>query len=135
MQKKRRNDTILFALQAWMAGRVTRIRRRWKLEADRNLHMRRPTRFPHSTSISFPLLYASLLTRSVSHRLYTSFMCMYTGIIPLFNGSTYAQTRAQRIHTLMHTITHSSTSAHRRSSNRITLSLSRSTSLHPSLSI
>lgn len=82
---------------------LDRIRRRWKLEDSRQ-------ELAHATSDSFssldqhlfPLLYASLLTRSVSHRFCMSFL--YIGIIPLFNESTYAQARVQRIHTLTHTI-------------------------------
>ena len=83
-----------------------------------------------------PILHIVTHSRSVSHRCDAIFVRVYghyfpclAGYIRAVAGRTHARTRCTRL-------TRSKvTSAHCRSSNRIALSLSRSTSLHPNLQI
>lgn len=131
----------MFASQAWVAvGRV------YWMEFDKGGNWKQTGTRAHDATGSSSSSFASLspILRVVTHSFRTTPMyerCTYTGIISLINGShrrrrprtsTHAHTDARDRPTDRHA---QGTSAHRRSSNRIALSLSRSTSLYPSLSI
>lgn len=128
-------DTLLFALQARMAvGQITG----WnltKVETGSKRELAHTMLRSSSTLDShlFPLSYASLLTRSTPH------WCMCgTPTHASFSLSTDHRHVNARACTSTHWRTRPTaqgTSAHHRSSNRITLSLSRRTSLYASLSI